>query len=315
MLGIFLLVILASWIWTYAYLLVEATAHGLPVPVLSIEMANPWHQPRPLMQLLIVASVGGLAAWLERVVGPLAGLATTALGLLAFPASLALLAVDGEPASAIWPPSLWRVARGLGLHYLAVLVLASAYLALIVGLARVLPGLVCQALAQLGLFSVATALGGSLHARRHALGLDVWHSPERDTALTTRVADGVRDRVADEIYGLLRAGRPTAAWDRAQHWLGGQPDAGVALRWLRDRALVWADHAWTERLDTALVVALLANGKRGEALAEVGACWRRDDRCGPWTPAEHAALLRAAREMGHDAQIERLERDQADLNG
>lgn len=315
MLGLFLLLILSSWIWVYAYLLVEALAHGLPVPVLSIEMANPWHQPRPFLHLLALAAVAAGTNSLAHAAGPLAATAVALLAFTAFPASLALLAVDGELVMAFWPPALLRVARGLGGRYLWVVALSIAYPAGLWALGRWLPSILCQALGQFALFSLASALGGAMHARRHELGLDAWCSDERETERATLIADASRDRTADEIYGLLRAKRPADAWSAAERWTAGEPERAPALRWLRDRGLVWEERAWTARLDTVLVSALIAGGRRGEALAEVEAAWRRDGRCGPWPADQVAALVRAAHELGRPAVAARLEAEFSSSNG
>lgn len=314
-LGLFLLIILASWIWVYAYLLVEALAHGLAVPVLSIEMANPWHQPRPFLHLLALGAVASAVGWLNHAAGPTAAAAAGLLAIAAFPASLALLAVDGELLMAFWPPAVLRVAIGLGARYLPIVVLGIAWAGGLWVASRSLPSIVCEALGQFALFTVASALGGALYERRHELGLDAFRSEEREAERATRVSAAGRDRMVDEIYGLLRARRPADAWTVAERWTAGEPELAPALRWLRDRGLAWEERAWTTRLDTALVSALIAGGRRGEAVAEVEAAWRRDERCGPWSPAEVATLVRAAHELGRPAVAARLEADFPGSNG
>jgi hypothetical protein len=306
MLGIPLLMIGASWMWTYAYLLVNATAHGLPLPVFAVEDANPWHEPRPLLQLALLAVAASLAWWLSQLVGSWAAVAVGGVSLLAFPASLALLAVEGEAVRAVSPVAIARVAAGLGVRYLGLLALGAGYAALVVALEPLLPRIALVALAQLLLFSLATALGAALYARRHELGLDAWHAPEHDAARDARAVERERAALAEELYGLIRARHADVAWTRAVAWLeaGGRDPA--AVRWLRERALSWDEQRFADRLTEELVARLIALGRRGEALDEVEACWRRGGHYVPGNYRDRDVLEGVARELRRDAALARL---------
>jgi len=304
--GIPLLLVAASWIWTYAYLLVVATAHGLPLPVLAIENANPWHEPRPLLQLALLAALASLAWWLDQRLGRWAAAAIGLLALLGLPASLALLAVEGEALRAASPLAIARVAAGLGLRYLWLYVLGVAYAAALITLAGVLPRLALLAVGQLLLFSLCTALGAALYARRHELGFEAWQAPERDAERDARAAARARDALAEELYGLIRARRPEVAWARATAWLEHAGRDPAQYRWLRDRALGWGEARFADRLGEELIARLVALGRRGEALEEVEACWRRGGRYQPGDFRDRDALEAAARALGRDATLERL---------
>ncbi|HUO78732.1 MAG TPA: hypothetical protein VMU00_01195 [Steroidobacteraceae bacterium] len=306
LLGIPVLVLCGYWVFTYAYLLVAATAHGRPLPVLAVEHANPWHEPRPLLQFVLLATAAGLAWWLDRHVGAWAAAAVGALALLGFPASLALLAVEGEALRAASPLAMARVAAGLGARYAALVVLAAGYAALLAALARVAPRIVLLAAAQLLLFSLATALGTALYARRHQLGLDAWQSPERDAERAARDAERERAALATELYGQIRARHPELAWRRASEWLQAAGREPEAIRWLRDRALEWGERRFADRLGEELVARLVALGRRGEALAEVEACWRRGGECAPADYRDRDVLEGVARELGRDVALARL---------
>ena len=58
--GFGLAIVIAPWVWSYAYMLVDYTARGLPAPVLSIENTAPWHEPQPLVLLVLLAAFGYL---------------------------------------------------------------------------------------------------------------------------------------------------------------------------------------------------------------------------------------------------------------
>jgi hypothetical protein len=305
-LGIPVLLIGASWVWTYAYLLVAAAAHGLPLPVLAVENANPWHEPRPLLQLALLAIAASLAWWLANRVGMWAAAAVGVATLVAFPASLALLAIEGEAVRAASPLAIARVAVGLGARYLAVLALGGIYAALLVALAGLLPRIALLAIGQMLLYSLATALGTALYARRHELGLDAWHTPERDAERDAREAERDRAALAAELYGLIRARRPEVAWTRATTWLQAAGRDPAAFRWLHDRALSWGEQRFADRLGDELVSRLVALGRRGEALEEVEACWRRGGHYSPGDYRDRDALEAVARELGRGATLERL---------
>jgi hypothetical protein len=58
--GILLALVLLTWLFNYAYVLLEQIANGArEPPVLAIEMLNPANEQRPLLQLLIVLVVYG----------------------------------------------------------------------------------------------------------------------------------------------------------------------------------------------------------------------------------------------------------------
>jgi hypothetical protein len=311
MFGVPLLLIGAAWTWTYAFLLVEATAHGLPPPVLAIEDTNPWREPRPLLQLVALGATASLVWWLGQQFGTVLAAAVGVATLLALPASVALLAIDGDPWRAASPPALVRVAVGIGARYFGILALGAGYAALLVVLAPRLPSIVLLIAAQLLIYSLATALGAALHARRHQLGLDAVRAPERDAAREARSAENLRAAMAEELYGLMRARHPEVAWARASAWLERDGREPATYRWLRDRALMWGETRFADRLVEDLVARLIALGRRGEALEEVEACWRRGGRYAPADSRDRDALESVARALGRAAALERLRAERA----
>jgi hypothetical protein len=309
--GVPLLLLLASWIWAYAYLLVDYTARGLPPPVLAMEMVVPWYEPRPLLQLIVLLIAAGFGWWLDRHGARAAAIAVAVATIASLPASVAVLAVEGDLARAVWPPALLRIARGLGPGYVVVFGVAIAAGGLWLAAAPYLPRLVWYALGQLAAFSVAATLGGVLYARRTALGLDAWESPERRAAASDAATARARARIVDEVYALLRARELSAAWDRLCAGLGTPPPDPDTYRWFRDRAAQWQDRRIADRLNEALVARLLALGRRGEALVEVERWWQHGGTYAPGSERDVDVLKSVAAGLGRDATRERLVADSA----
>jgi hypothetical protein len=306
LMGLPLQVLLAAWIWAYAYLLVDYTARGLPPPVFAIEMVNPWHEPRPLLQLIVLLAAASLAGWLAQHGARPAAVAVALVTIASFPASLAVLAIEGDLARAVWPPALIAIARGLGLRYLVVCAIAVGSGCLVIAAAPHVPSVVAYALGQLAAFSVATSLGGALYERRDELGFEAWESPERRAASSEAIAARARDRLVDEVYALLRAREGVAAWDRLHAVLDKPPASPDTYRWFRDRAARWEDRRIADRLNGELVARLLALGRRGEALLEVEAWWRQGGEFHAVTQRDLDVLKSAAAELGRDATRQRL---------
>jgi hypothetical protein len=306
MAGVPLLAILGGWVWTYTFLMVETTAHGLPAPVLSIQRTSPWHEPRALVPLLVAIGIGWGATTLSGGGSSRGGIALLVLALVLMPASLAVLAIEEGVARAFWPPALLRVATGLGGRYPALVALGAGYLVLLAVLAPRLPAMLLTALAQLALFSFAALLGGSVYRRRETLGLDAWVSPERDEQRVAAAADQAAEAAATEIYGLLRARRAAAASARADSWLADVGRTPSACRWLRDRALVWNELAFADHLDAILISRLIALGRRGEAVGTLEGCWKRGGSPPALDPRDVESLLAAATRIGHDETVARL---------
>jgi hypothetical protein len=301
-------VILLGWVWAYAYLLLEATAEGLPAPVLSIERTNPWHEPRAFAPLLALF----VAGWASNQVGSWGHTLSVAIfgvGLALLPACLALLATGVGMARAFSLPALLTVVAGLGLRYGVLLGLGLLYALVVTRLSTFLPAWVCGGVALLALYSFTAALGGALYRRRARLGFDALAAPEKAEDRAAAAAGRQADKVAEEIYALLRVRRDDEAWAVASRWLGAAPTDPLPCQWLRDRALLWSEARFADRLDDLLVSRLVARGRLGEAIAAIEANWRRGGRLARRPAAERAALEAAAARMGHVETVERLQRD------
>ncbi|MFO1401329.1 MAG: hypothetical protein U1F30_08985 [Steroidobacteraceae bacterium] len=195
------MVILASLVSKYAYVLLESAANGLAEPPpLSVDMASPFEQ-RPLIQLALGIAVAVLLAWLPRPAGAIVGVAAALL----LPASIGVLGASGTASDAANPVVLLRTMVGLGPLYLLILA-ATALATFIVGWAWTAPlwGIARWAIGIACLYSLFTLIGSAFHARRLELGFEPIHSPERSAARVTLEHGRNLDRFLEEVYGGVR---------------------------------------------------------------------------------------------------------------
>ena len=291
--GIPLALILISWLFKYAYVLFDHVVRGVDEPpALDINMVNPLNEQRPIAQVIILAAVAALVILTARVLGPVAGTLLAAVALLFFPASVAILGLEGNLLKAVYPVALVRMVAGLGVMYAGVLsLIAGVVLALGIAAQLSLWMPVQIAVGMFVVLSIFSVLGGALYERRHELGLETWHSPER-TAEKERQADEKQsDSVVTEAYGQVRVGAHQNAWALLQSWLASRGHAPEDYLWVRDKVVAWPDARYADRLTQEYVDRLLAAKRDGEALDAVRDRLRVDKA---FRPKSAAATLRIA---------------------
>jgi hypothetical protein len=291
--GIPLALILISWLFKYAYVLFDHVVRGVDEPpALDITMMNPLSEQRPIAQIIILAAVVALVKMAAVTLSPVVGTVLAAVALFFFPASVAILGLEGNILKAAYPVALVRMVTGLGVMYAAVLGIIAGVI-LVLGLSAKL-GLWIPVEIAVGMFavlSIFSSLGGALYERRHELGLETWHSPER-TAEKERQADLKQSaHVVTEAYGQVRVGAHAKAWDLLQTWLASRGHAVEDYRWVRDRVIPWPDARYADRLTQEYVDRLLATKRDGEALDAVRERLRTDKA---FRPKSAAATLRIA---------------------
>ena len=238
---------------------------------------------------------------------PIVGTVLAAIALFFFPASVAILGLESNMLKAVYPVALGRMVAGLGIMYAAVLgIIAGVILALaLVGkLGLWMP--VQIAFGMFALLSIFSTLGGALYERRHELGLDTWHSPER-TAEKERQADLKQsEHVVTEAYGQLRVGSHVKAWDLLQSWLASRGHAAEDYRWVRDKVVPWPDARYADRLTQEYVDRLLTAKRDGEALDAVRERLRADKAFRPKSAAATLRIAQLAASGGGAAGVARV---------
>jgi hypothetical protein len=295
LMGLPLLILVSSWTARYALILIDHVGRGLEPPVLAIEMVNPL-DARPLAALawLGLALAGTLFAGRAALwAGALVALLEAAL----LPAALGVLALESW-FLAFSPLHLLRTVRGLGPAYGVMLAATCIYGA---GLAILLthhPLYVALPAGLLGWVALALLYGAAWHHRREALGFDAWLSPERAEAKAAAIATRAKQRVLDEIYGLVRVRRLERAWQVAEEGLAQAGEDVEFCRWLRDGAAGWDEGSIAEGLTRRLVDRLLVLGRTGEALGELESWAKAGRRYRPLSGRELVRLVALARAQG-----------------
>lgn len=263
--GAFVQLFLQIWIVKYCYVLLERLADGATEPpVMSTDILSPF-EVRPWVQLLIV--VGGYM--LCKAVGGNAAVVLGILFLLLMPATIGVLGTDQPFYQAVNPVVLFRLIRGLGLLYLALLASIPVYAGVQILLARIGAWTILQnavwLLCELSFFSL---IGGCIYLRRSQLGYEPAQSPERTAAREEAERVKERARMIDDVFQQVRIGkhieatRPLAKWLSA---LDGETAARDALH-VASQALGWDAPAGLNTLASTLIRHLLRAGRPDAAL-------------------------------------------------
>jgi hypothetical protein len=277
-LGIPLALLLTSWFFKYCFILLDAVITGAhEPPVLSIEMVNPIDEQRPLAQALLIAGGAYLAFELGKHTTAACGWLLAMLLLFLLPASIAVLAMSGNPLRAAWPPELLSLVRGVGRDYLVPVAAIVAFAVLLVGFARLdVPGWLLVAGSQLGLLLVFALVGGALYEHRLELGIEFKSTRERHEERAQREHVSERNRTLEKAYRKFQVAKPLEGWQEIEAWLklhGGADDSTDKLL-LEHRAVLaavlrWDDARPGDRLTDELVSLYLARRETGRALEVV----------------------------------------------
>jgi hypothetical protein len=304
--GLFLSILVLSWFFKYAYVLVDATANGVKeTPVLSVEMLNPLDEQRPGAQLVICAVVG----WLAYRVSGIPGIVIGVLGLVYLPASVAVLGASSRALEAVNPLALTRTIVGLGVYYPLMLGVIAVYAVAVIVLSRTDVWETLQiAFLLFCVLSIFSGLGGSLYERRHALGFEATHTPERVAEREERERSKERAKALDEVYGEARGGNFMAARDSLLRWLR-QTDADRLeqdVRHICSEARTWQDEKAFVFVSRFLISHLIEMGKTGTVVEVVDQVLQRAPALKLGTASDTVKIATLARAAGKRALALRI---------
>jgi hypothetical protein len=304
--GMLMGLLLLTWLFNYAYVLLEQIAHGArEPPVLAIEMLNPLNEWRPLLQLAIVLMAYGTLHLLAWSVSPVLAVALGVLGGIALPASIGALGVGDHVLQAVNPLTLWQIMRSLRVAYVGIVALVLVYALSLLALRALLPWWVLIPAAQFAWLSVYALIGGALYEERAALGHEAIDTPERRAARARLERERERQRFMDTIYGEARGGNLAAAWRSIEHELARQNYVFEFYDWMLERL---------GRLDDRRLATRLAQDCLSRALARDNAlvtrlvqrCLAQDPSFRPRSGAETLRVAELARLAGDRASAQAL---------
>jgi hypothetical protein len=291
-LGYPLLALLCSWLFNYAFVLLEAIANGArEMPVLAIEMLNPLHEWRPAFQLGIVIVLVVLLGMLGVLVDARVASALAIVCFVALPAFTGALAVGSSTWHSLNPVVLWHIARTLAVSYLAIVAVVLVYGCAtwwLVG--RYGPSWPVVAWGMFAWLSVFTLIGGSLYEHRIELGHDAMDSPERREERRQAELTRVRGQFLDRVHSQARGGNLAGGWATIEQELAREQHSFAAYDWLLDALSERDDARLARRLAQDYIArALGRDNARATQIAQRGLALDADFR-----PRSGAQCLRVA---------------------
>ncbi|MFI4891148.1 MAG: hypothetical protein ACHQIL_11515, partial [Steroidobacterales bacterium] len=268
LMGLPLGVLLVSWYFKYCYFLFDSVVRGFDdPPVLDIQMLNPFGERRPIVQLGIAGAVYGLIELARIYIGWPVAVALGVLAAASLPASVAVLGLEENIFKAMSPRHLIRLVHGLGVWYAAVLGVIAGYAALLYLWWQWMPWLVLRLVGLMfAILSIVSTLAGAIYARRHELGIEVWHSPERREERLRREVIKKNEHVVDAAYNQARIGAHGNATRILVDWLQSRGNEPEDYHWLCMRLASWKDSRHLLRVSADYVDWLLRLRRNSEAL-------------------------------------------------
>lgn len=294
--------ILPSWFFKYCYLVLEKTALGIKEPPpLEMMMLNPFDELRPLKQLMILSGAGILLS-LCYTLGELAGVVMTALAIMLFPASIAVLAVTHSAIQAINPVLLVRITLVLGTAYIGLWLLIGASLAALYFVVESGIGLLLTLAFILYLFILLFhVIGTTLYEKRGDLGLEVFHSPDKTRAEDQRLELKTHQRFLDLAYGDKGLDARSATFRELIGYIDGSADPLATHAWFHQE-LGQLDHKRLYRLHAERYLERLMSADQPlQALSVARDALQRIPGFRPESPRSTLRLAQLARERGETA--------------
>jgi hypothetical protein len=264
--GWFPAMFLLIWVFKYCYVLIERIADGASEPpVMEPDMLSPL-EIRPWVQGILL--FGG--AWLCYSIGGKAGVALGVLLLALLPASIAVLGFGEHAWQAVNPLTLFRVIRGLGSLYAALL----AALLVCVGIFWLMERIELWSVLEIAiklwcLVAYFCFVGACLYLRRKQLGFEPSRSPERTAAREEMERVKLRARMVDDVFQLVRIGKHVDATGPLALWLRDTDAEHVSKDsyFVAEQALRWDSPLALNTIGSTLIRHLMRYGRPDAALA------------------------------------------------
>lgn len=293
--GLPLALILLSWFFKYAFVLLDTTTDGVSEPpALSLEMVNPVSEQRSFILLIGVVGIFFLSNAASYWFGPVFG---TLLALTIVVVLPAIIGVQGATGSLLQSLNLARCVRlitRLGRDYVLIVVCAAVLLAVAIFVATrsSIPLLLRLAFDMYAWFAMFALIGGVLFERRLDIGLESAYAPERIDSKAAKELDRERDQLMDRIYAEWRGGAHVNACKTITEVLSQTQDPAEELEWMYEKTAQWPDPRLANQLVQTWLPHLFSAKRHGRLIEVVRQRLAVDPGFRPATTNE---LLRCAR--------------------
>jgi len=269
--GLFLALMLISWFFKYCFVVLDAALAGRnELPVLSVEMLNPFDEHRPLAFGVLAAICVAGVVFAKVYVGAVTAVVLATLCGLLIPAGIAVLGITDNVLLAAWPPRLFETLRGLGWDY----ILLNLSMLVVAAIAYAPTGLdfpvwATIAALQLLFLMLFALIGTAVFEHRLEFGLDSITPEERLADRDRREHNQSRQRMIDHAYEYFRHQKPLQGWHEIETWLNTHAqddDTLTEYHEVFEAACVWDDVRPGDRLANELIGKLLVKRQTGAAL-------------------------------------------------
>jgi hypothetical protein len=310
--GIPLLALIVSWLFKYAFALLDRVAEGgRESPALTYEMLHPLTEQRPLATLAFLFLLYLASQWVEQWIGTDGGSRVRALILICIPAIIAVQGMSGSFMSALDPRAWLKLILRLRGYYVLILIVAAPFWLLaqsvaplrveeisLLGVPMPITHIPRIAILMYGWLALHAFIGATLFERRKQIAFEPNRSPEWLAAREERERDKDIDLVVDRIFAQWRGGAHGNAWKTVEAHLQRSPDRMTELRLLFERIARWPDVRLGSLLANELVPNLLAGNRPGEALSIVRERLRADPNFRPLRGEDALRMAELARDGG-----------------
>jgi hypothetical protein len=295
----------------YCYLMLDGILSGeQEPPAITADIVNLLADRRALAQAVLLAAMTAVVIFTTRAAGFVYGGLCAAFLLLWAPASVAVLAVTGQPLLALWPPHLMAYSRTCGADHRQVSWVVLALGALLFGLLRfAAPRWMVLTTSQLILLIGFAMVGGTLLKHRKALGITEDLRTQREAARRASQLARLRERMLQQAYAKICQGKPLDGWREIQTWIvqNGRGDNAVEERkTLLAAASRWEDRRPADRIADDLISRFLAQGDAAGALGMLEERLAQNPRFVP-SSTHRAQLADLATRCGKPALRQQIE--------
>ena len=293
-LGFLVLIFSLPPIFRYLMLIVEDCARGESPGALDAEFFNWVGGMYAFFPLALTIAFGVVGLQAHGAFGMPGVYLTLAIGIVVFPASLAVLAITHSPLQSVNPVAIWRLAVKLHRTFW----IAPLYLALIVWFSMqstTLPLLATNFIQLFLMFSVAAVTGALIASDRLIDDVDI---PEPLAPMRDKTANDIEENrvlTLSHAYGFISRDNREGGFKHIFKEIECDPDPLRAWQWYFDRMLTWDEKQHALFFAQHCVRDMLANNENIPALKMIMRCRLLNEQFKPFREDIPAAVLAAER--------------------